>query len=314
MRLRQLGKTQIECSELGLGTWGLCGDAYGPVSPEEQDRVIARARALGITLFETADTYAGGGMEARLARVLGQDESCCIVTKIGTLLDEAPARKCFDGGFLYGRLCATKERLLPRTPDVVLLHNPSLDTLARGEATEWMRQHAKAGYIRSWGVSAGSAAVAQAAIDAAAPIVELAFNVLWAGDYREIEQKARDQGTGLIARSVLAHGLLSGMWALDRRFPAGDHRAERWTDDELRRRLRHLDALRPLVRAEVTSMRAAALRWVLQHETLSCAVLGPRNCVQLDQLVRDAGKGPPYLPADPQQALEARLQDVGARP
>ena len=48
-------------SELSLGTWGLSGDGYGPVSEAVQDEVIQRARAYGITLYETADVYAKGG-------------------------------------------------------------------------------------------------------------------------------------------------------------------------------------------------------------------------------------------------------------
>ncbi|HEY5959990.1 MAG TPA: aldo/keto reductase, partial [Polyangiaceae bacterium] len=168
--------------------------------------------------------------------------------------------------------------------------------------------------IRSWGVSAGSAAVAAAAIDAGAPIVQLAFNVLWANDLREVERRARDQNTAILARSVLAHGLLSGFYGHDHRFATGDHRNERWNGSDWRRRIRHLDAIRPLVRGEVVTMRSAALRWVLSHEHVSAAVLGPRDCVQLDQLVREVGKGPPYLLPDSLQALEARLEDVGARP
>jgi aryl-alcohol dehydrogenase-like predicted oxidoreductase len=194
------------------------------------------------------------------------------------------------------------------------LHNPSLDAIARGEAIEWLRSQAKLGSFRSWGVSAGSATVAAAAIDAGAPIVQLAFNVLWASDYREIERRAREQNTGILARSVLAHGLLSGFYSHDHRFATGDHRNERWNSSDWRRRIRHLDAIRPLVRGDVTTMRGAALRWVLNHDLVSAAVLGPRDCVQLDQLVREAGKAPPYLPPDSLQALEARLEDVGARP
>ncbi len=314
MRQRPLGKTGIECSELGLGTWGLSGAAYGPVAATEQDRVIARARALGITLFETADIYAGGEMLERLVRILGNDDHCCIVTKIGTMMSADPPRKRFDEEFLHHSFCAAAAKLHPRPPDVILLHNPSLDVIVSGKATAWLSERAEAGVMRSWGVSAGSAEIAQAAIDAGAPVVELAFNILWAEDFRAIEQRAREKEVGLIARSVLAHGLLSGLWSRDRSFPEGDHRAERWTEEELRCRLRQLDAVRPMVRGEVSTLRAAALRWVLGHELVSSAVLGPRTCLQLDQLIREAGKGPPYLPSESLLTLESRLKDLGARP
>ena len=84
MRCRVLGCTGIELSELGLGTWGLSGDGYGAVSEADQDSVIDRARALGITLFETADSYAHGGMESRLGRLLAGDDAARVVTKLGT--------------------------------------------------------------------------------------------------------------------------------------------------------------------------------------------------------------------------------------
>src|SRR5690606_41580866 len=84
MRKRILGKTGLNVSELGLGTWGLSGDGYGPVSSTDQDHLIERARMLGITLFETADCYAQGRMEEKLGDALKDDEQAVVVTKWGT--------------------------------------------------------------------------------------------------------------------------------------------------------------------------------------------------------------------------------------
>jgi aryl-alcohol dehydrogenase-like predicted oxidoreductase len=292
----------------------LSGDAYGPVELEEQRRVIARARILGIQLFDTADVYGAGNMERLLAEVLGIDAGVTIVTKIGTRLDTEPPRKCFEIPFLEQSLDACAARLRPRTLDLVLLHNPSVATLRKGDATAFLSAQCTAGRIRSWGVSAGSIAAAEAALDAGAPVLEMAFNVFWAKELRELEQRVKLAGTAVLARSILAHGLLAGQFSNERIFPRNDHRKDRWTADELRYRVRQLDAIRPLVRGEVTSLRAAAVRWVLGHENLiSCAILGPRNTLQLDQLVRDAGREPPYLPLQSLNALEARLEDVGAR-
>ena len=44
---------------------------------------------------------------------------------------------------------------------------------------------------------------------------------------------------------------------------------------------------------------------------MSSAVLGPRNALQLDQLLRDAGKEPPYLSDEAMEALIHRLSNVG---
>jgi hypothetical protein len=61
----------------------------------------------------------------------------------------------------------------------------------------------------------------------------------------------------------------------------------------------------------LTSLRATALRFVLANERVSSAVLGPRGSLQLDQLLRDAGKEPPYLSPESLSALDLRLANVG---
>ena len=313
MRRRPFAIPDISVSELTLGTWGLSGDAYGAVDEKEQDSIVLRARALGITGFETADVYAAGAMESRLGNLLGADPEVVIITKVGTDCTTQPARKRFDCAWLRERVEASARRLRRSPIDLVLLHNPSVQTLRNGEASALMRELCTQGLIRCWGVSAGSAEVAEAALDENAPALQLAFNCLWASDLRRVVERVREAKTCFLARSVLAHGLLCGFWPQDKTFPDSDHRSRRWTSDELRRRLHQLDALRPLVRNEVTSLRSASIRWVLHHEEVATAIIGPRTAHQLDQLVRDIGSGPPYLPNAWLEGLEMRLQDLGAR-
>jgi aryl-alcohol dehydrogenase-like predicted oxidoreductase len=57
-------------------------------------------------------------------------------------------------------------------------------------------------------------------------------------------------------------------------------------------------------------MRSAAVRFVLENETVSSVVLGPRTSVQLDQLIRECNTEPPYLSEGKLHALEARLKDL----
>ncbi len=313
MRQRPFAIPGVSVSELTLGTWGLSGDGYGPVSEQEQDRVIIRARALGITGFETADIYAAGAMETRLGALLGLDRDALIITKVGTDIGSQPPRKRFDPNWLRESIERSAARLKRNVLDLVLLHNPSAQTLRRGDAVGVMRELQAEGRLRSWGVSAGSTEVAEAALDLKVPALQLAFNCLWVADFRRLEERLREEKTCVLARSVLAHGLLCGFWPGERVFSELDHRARRWTPDELKRRLHQLDALRPLVRNEVNSLRSAALRWVLNHKEIATAVIGPRTVSQLDQLVRDIGSGPPYLPEDSLSGLEMRMQDFGAR-
>lgn len=296
-------------SELALGTWGLSGDGYGPVAESEIDRVIARAVELGVTLFDTADVYGGGTMEKRLGA--GVPPYACIVTKLGTDLSTTPPRKRFDAAYVREAFERSQERFGRDRIEVVLLHNPSSSALANGEAVGVLKELKEAGRLRAWGVAAGSAEVARAALEQGAGVLELAYNAFCAKDLHSITDRLMTHGVAVLARSVLAHGLLTGHWSAEREFNAGDHRAERWTRAELKHRLEQLDTLRPLVTGSVTSLRAAALRFVLSNELVTSAVLGPRSVAQLDQLVREAGSGPPYLRDTALAELASRLRSAG---
>ncbi len=314
MRKRPLGDTGLEVSELALGTWGLSGSGYGPVPESEQDAVIDRAAALGITLFETADTYGDGEMERRLGRRLPKEDAIVIATKIGTDVSASPVRKRFDPEFLREAAERSRERLDRERISVLLLHNPGAETLRRGEATGALRELVEKGVILTWGVSAGNADVAAAAVTAGAPVVELAHNAFHTRELKRIAPELAQKKTGILARSVLAYGLLSGTWPNTKEFADVDHRSQRWSADELRRRIVQLNALRPSVQGDVPNMRAVALRYVLAEPLVSSAVLGPRKSQQLDQLLRDAGKSPPYLAKEAVSALERRVVNLGVKP
>ncbi|MCA9641426.1 MAG: aldo/keto reductase [Polyangiaceae bacterium] len=310
MRRTVLGKTGLKISSLGLGTWGLSGDAYGSVSEGDQERVIERARALGISLFETADVYGHGEMERRLGRLLSADGKAVVVTKVGTDRDSSPPRKCFKPDYLKPAIEKSLERLkFPRV--VVLLHNPSKKAVEAEGTCELLRKLTEDKSIAGWGVSAGDVEVGRAALEQGAQVLQLAFNAFMRRDFQELKGEIEAHEAALLARSVLAHGLLCGHWSLHKDFPDGDHREERWTPDDLRRRINQLSALRSVIGGEVLTMRAAALRYVLATEGVTAAILGPKSAVQLDQLVREAGREQPYLSDEKFNKLEARLADVG---
>jgi aryl-alcohol dehydrogenase-like predicted oxidoreductase len=311
MRQRPLGATSLDVSELALGTWGLSGDGYGPVNETEQDRVIDRALAMGIRLFETADCYAEGRMEQRLARRLGGTGDARVVTKIGTRRDAALSRKDFSVPYLKEAFERSRERLERERVDCLLLHNPSRRAFERPELAEFLRELRSQGKVSCWGASVGSSEAGRAAIQAGAQVLELAHSVFHTQDLNELESDIVQHNVGVLGRSVLSHGVLCGLWPHDKQFPSFDHRAERWNNDELRTRITQLNALRTLLSSSLPSLRAIALRFALSSERLSSIVLGPRNALQLDQLVREAGSEPPYLDERSLSDLRERLVTVG---
>jgi len=313
MRRRTLGQTGIELPELCLGTWGLSGDGYGPVDETDQDQVIERALALGVNAFDTADAYAKGGMETRLGRLLESHPDAIVITKIGTDRAASPPIKRFDAEYLKTAAEQSRERLKRRI-DVLLLHNPSTLSLRKPHVAETMNQLVADGMARAWGVSIGDADIGHVAMAQGAQVLQLAFNAFHPQDLAGVLTQAQEKQVGLIGRSVLAHGLLCGQWPNTKQFPNGDHRRDRWTGDDFRKRISQLSALRPSVYGDVTSLRSAALRYALSEPALSSVVIGPRSSVQLDQLLRDAGKEPPYLDDSTRHAILNRLANVGIAP
>jgi len=309
VRKRQLGRSGLEVSELSLGTWGLSGDGYGPLSEIEVDRTIDRAVGVGITLFDTCDAYGNGDMERKLGKRLPAAKTQ-VVTKLGTSTDGYPEKK-FDKQYLFMSFEKSQERLRRDVVEIVLLHNPTLVTLAQDEPIELLEKLKAEGRIRAWGVTANTQAVAERAIERGAEVLEMAYNCFFFQDVEALSLKLRTEGVGLLARSILSYGLLSGHWSPEREFYPPDHRAERWNPEELKRRIEQLDALRKVKGGPAPTVRSVAIRYVLDNERVTSAILGPKNVTQLDQLVREAGRMPPYLPRGARAKLETELAAHG---
>jgi aryl-alcohol dehydrogenase-like predicted oxidoreductase len=296
---------------MALGTWGLSGDAYGPVDAREQERVLERAIEMGFSLVETADAYGGGRMEELIGKVLANRRDVVVVTKAGTDRTTSPVRKRFDAPFLRERLEASLRRLRRERVDVYLLHNPSEQALTGSDAVAELTRMKEAGKIGAWGASVGSLDVGHAALAAGAEVLEIAYSLVNGVDLHRLAGEIIVRGAGVLARSTLSYGLLAGTWDRGRDFDAADHRSERWSKAELERRVDQLSALRFLVHGDVRTLRAAAVRFVLANRIVSSAVLGPRSVAQLEELVREVGMGPVYLRDEDLMRIPRALETVG---
>jgi aryl-alcohol dehydrogenase-like predicted oxidoreductase len=296
---------------MSIGTWGLAGESIGAVEEKDAETIVRRCLDMGMSLVDTADSYGAGRMEALLGRVLRGNRTVTVVTKGGTDRTTDPPRKHFDSEYLRESVARSLKRLQRERIDLYLLHNPSLDALVAGDCVATMQDLKKKGDIAHWGVSAGSDEVARTAIDKGAEVIEIIYNLIQCVDLHRIAGDVMVSGVGVLARSVLDYGLLSGYWSKERTFAENDHRNMRWTRLELEHRVEQVDALRYLVQGDIKTLRAAAVRFVLANTVVSSAVLGPRSVEQAEQLVREVGGGPRYLPDDALAALPRALSKVG---
>ena len=143
MQTRPLGRTGIEVSPLGLGTWALGGPfwsgdkplGWGETDDAESLRVLHAAPDAGITLIDTADAYGTGHAERLVARAIaGRRDRMVIATKWGnTIAEEQRQLTGVDASPAYARtaLDASLRRLDTDWVDLYLLHLADLPIAER---------------------------------------------------------------------------------------------------------------------------------------------------------------------------------------
>ena len=70
MKYRKLGRTGLEVSEIGFGSWAIGGTSYGPTDDDESLQALEAAWQGGVNFYDTADNYGHGHSEDLLARFL----------------------------------------------------------------------------------------------------------------------------------------------------------------------------------------------------------------------------------------------------
>ena len=237
MRYRQFGHTRLRVSEIGFGTWGLGGThgdsvAYGRTDDRQSLAALRRAFDRGINFYDTADFYGLGHSEQLLGAAFGGlRRHVVIATKAGFV--DARTQD-FSPNHIETALDASLRRLRTDYVDLFLLHSPPLETLERQSDTwDCVERLRGIGKARAIGISVrspddGLAAVAQFAPDA----IEVNFNL---ADQRALQnglfERCAHQGVGVIVRTPLCFGFLTGAFAQQDEFGESDHRAN-WSVEQ----------------------------------------------------------------------------------
>ena len=308
---RKLGKTDMDFSEVALGLWALTG-ASGPISDSIIKETLEAALSAGINVFDMAPLWGAGSSETLVGETFkDRRDEVRYVTRAGVVWENDNIFKRFDLESLEADCTASLKRLDTDWIDLWLLHEPP-EEVALDEEVHALAKRLKAeGMIRAFGVSTANIDVARAAIGLGVDAICLPVNMLHADDLNDLEADIQDSGCGVLARSPLCHGLLTGRWTEYRRFAEDDHRATRWTSGALKTRVRTVNKLRYMVHDEVENLATAALRFVLGQKGVTSTVLGARRPAQIEDAARMAGK-PPYLPQEDLERLGQVLADAGA--
>jgi len=318
MQYRDLGRTGIRVSAIGFGAWAIGGTAeasgtplgWGRTSDDESLAAIRRARDLGVTFFDTADSYGFGRSESLLGIVLARRrEDVVIATKVGIVRTAAgDMRKDFSKQHIFLAVDGSLKRLRTDYIDLYQLHNPTLDDLRREEIQEAMEMLQDAGKIRSWGISISTPEEGMEIVERGwAHVLQVLFNIVNQAPARELFPAAQAKGYGIVARVPLASGLLTGKFRPDSQFAADDVRQNFLTPRRLQEAVDRVDEAKAIIGGSARNLAEAALRFVLAHEAVSTTIPGAKTVHQVET---NAAAAEGAMPADVVEKLRTRLGDV----
>jgi aryl-alcohol dehydrogenase-like predicted oxidoreductase len=296
MRYRNLGETGMRVSEISLGTWAFGGD-WGTVGEDDAYAALNRAVDLGVNFLDTADVYGDGRSEKLIGRLLKDrpNDEILVATKAGRRLDPHTSE-----GYDHENLSAFVERSLDNLGvealDLLQLHCPPSETYRRDSTFEALDRLKEAGKLKNYGVSVEKVEEARMALDyPGVATVQIIFNIFRQKPAEEFFPLAEERGVGILARVPLASGLLSGKMSADRAFSEDDHRnfnrdgeafdrGETFSGVDFETGLEAVEELKVLV-PEGNTLAQFALRWILMHPAVSCAIPGGKNPSQVEENV-----------------------------
>lgn len=267
MKYRALGASGVSVSETGFGAWGI-GGAYGSVDRAESLRTLARAEELGCNFVDTAMVY--GDSEPVLGEFLASRRSKWLVATKFSGQSEG--------------LEATLEKQLGRmgidAVDLYQIHwAPSRSEQALYEALYRIR---KAGKARLIGVSLYSIAdinnvLKQGQVD----VIQLPFSLLDPDPFLAKLDLIRRTGVGVIIRSSLKEGFLTGKYRRDAVFPDPNDQRHNWTPEQIASTVDKAERFR-FIEAETGSMAVGAACYPLSFAETSTVILGTKSVAQAD--------------------------------
>lgn len=269
-------------SVIGLGTWqfGSREWGYGPDYAEKETvAIVARARELGITVFDTAEVYGLGRSERILGEALrasGGTDDVVIASKIFPVLPTAPV--------VMQRGVASAARLGVRTLDLYQVHQPN-PLVKDGTTMRGMRTLHAVGVVDEVGVSNYSLSrwqAAEAAYDARVLANQVQYSLVARDPMAELVPWAQRTGHVILAWSPLGQGLLSGRYSAAQR-PRGGVRSANalFLPENLDAAVPLLDLLREIGAGHDATPAQTALAWLV-HQPCVVAIPGASSVEQVE--------------------------------
>lgn len=314
MRYRTLGSSDLEVSEISLGSWLTFAGGVG----FEQTRACTEAALdVGINLFDTANVYGRGAAESAWGEILSgrARDSYVLATKVWGQMSDDPQERGLSAPQIAKQIDASLERLRTDYVDLYQTHRFDADVPIE-ETVEALQQVVASGKARFLGFSEWTPAQIQAAIDIAGPDLFVSsqpqYSMLWRAPEVEVFPLCAANGISQIVWSPLAQGLLTGKYRPGQAPPADSRAASSamgtfmgpLLSDAV---LEAVDRLRPVADQAGLSMTEMALAWVLRRPELASAIVGASRP---EQVHANAKASDIELTPDTLAAIDEALGDV----
>jgi aryl-alcohol dehydrogenase-like predicted oxidoreductase len=315
MNYRKLGASDLEVSEISLGSWLTYS---GGVERAQSEACVRAAFDVGINFFDTANVYGRGAAETLLGEVLSGYERSSYVLATKVYFSMSDTDRGLSAAQIHKQIDASLERL--RTDYVDLYqchrydeHTPLEETM--GALTEVL----KAGKARHIGFSEWPARRISESLEL--PGVERwvssqpQYSMIWRAPEAEVIPLCEREGISQIVWSPLAQGVLTGKYAPGQQPPADSRGASEsmnefigWLLED--RVLEAVQRLVPIAEGLGLSLAQLALAWVLRQPNVASAIVGASRPEQVHANAAASGVA---LDAQTLAAVDEALGELLAR-
>ncbi len=282
LKYRQLGKTGMNFTELGFGAWAIGGKSYGQVDKNAACKALDAYLEHGGNNIDTATAY--GASEALIGEVIKANKCrdkvfLCTKTQMSRSLETLPRiRDDLEGSL---------KRLGTDHVDLYYLHAPPDDPDTMKAAIAEFVKLKQEGKIRAIGASIKGPAVTDHTVELCRQYIDtgeidaiqLILSILRQKN-SEILKYAHKNSVGIVARTVLESGLLSGKYNSSHEFAEGDHR-RRWSREQLEQIAKHVQELdERFLPDKYSSVAQMAIAFTLSFDEVTSAIIGSRSSKQ----------------------------------
>jgi len=296
MEIRNLGQSGLRVSAIGLG----CNNFGGRSGPAETKAVIHKALDLGITMFDTADTYGNrGGSEELIGQILGEDRKRIVLaTKFANPMDDFGVKAGASRRYIMNAVEDSLRRLRTDWFDLYQVHSPDPRTPIEEtlRALDDLIRQGKVRYIGCSNFPAWQVVEAQwtARSNGLHAFVSCQdeYSLIHRAPEAELLPAMRKHGLGLLPYAPLASGLLTGKYRRNAPMPAGTRLsgaarlANRLLTD---RNWSMVETLGDFAAARGRTMLELAVSWLLAQRPVASVIAGAARPEQVEQNVASGG-------------------------